>query len=285
MDIMLIDFDAEFSEYIKNWLLEKKDTYKDMDEVEIMMPKLYFAWLNKPQEFLSGKKPVEYFMGFDAKDLVALMIRYEAKRIGIPDPLIDAITSKKKESLQYLCEIVFGENVIPKSADAVAIQITALNLINEIDSSRYTNEYIEYISRKKIDEGVAESMVDSIKQHAKSHKVQLVTALENTDSDSAKSKLLDILCALPYEEKVYNELISMFKSSSEKALYASYLGKYGQSEAVKTLRESLDWININYLDYIEIRNAIEELGDETSHARNFEGDKFYESMKGLNDDS
>jgi hypothetical protein len=73
----------------------------------------------------------------------------------------------------------------------------------------------------------------------------------------------------------------MFKSSGDKALYASYLGKYGNPDAVKTLKGALDWININYLDYIEIRNAIEELGGEVAHLRNFEGDKYFESMKGL----
>lgn len=284
MDIMLIDFDAKFSDYIKNWLDENAGSFENMDAVEAMMPDLYAKWLDSPQEFLSGKKPGKFFMDFEAEDLINLMIRYEIKKIGVPDPLLDAISSKKREALPHLHDIVFKEGFLPDNIDAVALRITALNLINEIDASGYIGEYIDCISKRAIDGGVAESMVDSIKQYSKDHKDKLISAMENADSNSVKNRLLDILCALPYDKKVYDELLSMFKSSDEKALYASYLGKYGNADAVEALRHALDWININYLDYIEIRNAIEELGEEVTHVRDFEGDKYFESMKGLYDD-
>ena len=283
MDIMLIDFDSEFSSYIKDWLEQNADKYTDMDEVECMMPEIYEKWLNSPQDFLSGKNPAGYFMGFEPRDLVNLMIRYEVKKIGVPDPLLDAIVSKKKEALPYLAEIVFNEDFLPKEADRTALQIASLNLMDEIGAAEYIKQYIECVSERNIDEGVAESMVDAIKQNSSAYKDAIIQAMETTGSDSVKKRFLDILVSLPYDKRVYDELISMLKSSNEKALFASYLGKYGHKDAVKTLRNALDWLNINYLDYIEIRNAIEELGEEVTHARNFEGDKYYESMKGLND--
>jgi hypothetical protein len=64
----------------------------------------------------------------------------------------------------------------------------------------------------------------------------------------------------------------------------SYIGKYGNKEACPILIKALDWFNINYLDYIEIKNAIEELGEEVTHVRQFDGDVYYESMKGMYDD-
>ena len=284
MEIMIIDFDSNFSQYIKQWLADNPDSAKDMDKVEMMMPEIYEKWLDSPQDFLSGKKPNEYFMDFEAKDLVTLMLRYEAKGVGMPDPLLDAISAKKDKSLHYLSEIIFNKESLPAGIDVSALQITALNLIFEIDSSEYIEKYITCICKKDIDEGVAECMVDAIKQNADKHKQALVDALSESESTTVKKRLLDILCAMSFEQIVYDELISLFKSSPEKALYASYLGKYGNADAVKTLKSSLDWININYLDYIEIRNAIEELGDEVTHVRNFDGDKYYESMKGLYDE-
>lgn len=284
MDIMLIDFDTNFSAHIKKWLDENSDTFKDLSEVEIKMPEIYDKWLNTPQEFLSGSKPNEYFLDFEAGDLVALMIRYEAKHIGCPDPLMDAISIKKDDALPYLSDIVFGKSQLPKGADSSALKITSLNLVNEIDPSKYIKDYIKCIASTDIDEGVAECMADAVKVFAKAHKAELIDAVENTDSALSKQILLDILCNLEPEQRVYEELISMLKMSSDKALYASYLGKYGYKEAVKVLLPALDWLNINYLDYIEIRNAIEQLGEEVTHARNFEGDKYYESMKGIYDE-
>jgi hypothetical protein len=283
MDIMLIDFDAKFSEHIKKWLDENKDSYKDLDEVELKMPVIYEKWLSTPQDFLSGKKPNEYFLDFTSEDLINLMMRYEAKKIGTPDSLLDAISLKKEEPLPYLADIVFGKSTFPKEADSSALKIMAINLINEIDGTKYIKEYIDYFMREDLDEGVAECITDTIKQNANGYKNALISALENTDSDYKKKMLVDILCTLSFDIKVYDEIISLFKSSSEKALYASYLGKYGNEDAIKVLTTALDWININYLDYIEIRNAIEELGGEVNHARGFEGDKYFESMKGLND--
>ncbi len=283
MDIMLIDFDSQFSEYIKKWLDENKDSYKSLDEVEVKMPEIYYQWLNSPQEFLSGAKPSEYFFDFTADELVTLMMRYEAKGIGTPDSLLDAISLKKQKSLPYLSDIVFGKTAIPSGADETAIKIMALNLIDEIDGAKYVDEYINCLVKGNLDEGISDCMTETIKLNAKGHKKELVSALLEVESTYIKKMLIDILCTLSYDEKVYEEIVSLFKSSSEKALFASYLGKYGNDEAIKILTNSLDWININYLDYIEIRNAIEQLGGEVTHERRFEGDKYYESMKGLND--
>ena len=37
--------------------------------------------------------------------------------------------------------------------------------------------------------------------------------------------------------------------------------------------------DINYLDYIEIVNAIEALGGEVDDSRDFSGDPYYESLR------
>ncbi len=281
MGIMIIDFDEKFSNYVKKWLTENSDSFKNLDEVELRMPKIYEDWLDTPQEFLFGKKPKEFFLDFGANDLINFLIRYGSKHIGVPGPLLDAIISKKAEALPMLADISLGKFELPEGIDVVSTQITALNLIIELDPSEYIKDYINCMTSGKVDEGAAECMAEIIMQNAQEHKAQLIEALETSDNVSIKNMLLDILCSLPYESKVYYELVSMFKSSNEKALYASYLGKYGKDDAIKILYEALDWININYLDYIEIHHAIEELGKEVNHSRNFDGDKYYESMKEL----
>ena len=281
MDKKLIDFNDEFSKYIKNWLTENSNSSESLDDVELRMPEIYETWLNTPKEFLSGKKPKEYFLDFETNDLINLLVKYGFKHIRVPDPLLDAIISKKKEALPLLADISLGKFECPDGIDTASTQIAALNLIFEIDPSEHINDYIRCISSGTIDEGVAECMAEIIMQNAKEHKAELLEALETTESVPIKNILLEILCLLPYEQRAYDELISMFKSLNGKALYASYLGKYGNTNAIKVLTEALDWISINYLDYIEIRNAIEELGEEVTHLRSFDGDKYYESMKEL----
>ena len=64
------------------------------------------------------------------------------------------------------------------------------------------------------------------------------------------------------------------------SLYASLLGKLGDERALDALNRALDREEINYLDYIEIRDAIEALGGECAHERDFNGDPYYETLKG-----
>jgi hypothetical protein len=285
MEILVIDFDKKFEEYMKNWLDTNKDKYSSLDEVEMRMPEIYNQWLNSPADFLSGVKPSDYFAQFqNADDLINLLIRYMSKNIGIPDPLLDAISSKKEASLSMLSEIALEKKEIPNNIDKTALQITALNLIDEINPEGLIADYIKIIQKKDIDEGVADTMIETIKVYAKDYMEAIIDALLSSSNTAIKNRFLDILMNLPYDKRVYDMLITMFKQDKEKALYASYIGKYGNKEACPILINALDWFNINYLDYIEIKNAIEELGEEITHVRQFDGDVYYESMKGMYND-
>lgn len=282
MEILVIDFDSKFEKYMKEWLDTNKDTYKNLDEVEMRMPQIYEEWLNSPADWLSGSKPSGYFTQFEnINDLVNLLIRYMTKKIGIPDPLLDAISLRKEDALPLLGDIVFDRKELPASIDKDALKITALNLIDEINPEGFIPDYIKALQNNDIDEGIADTMVEMIKVYAKDYMETMIDMLLTSNNTSVKNRLLDILMNLPYDKRVYDMLISMFKQDKEKALYASYLGKYGNNEACPTLIKALDWININYLDYIEIMNAIEELGEEVTHTRQFDGDVYYESMKGM----
>ena len=62
----------------------------------------------------------------------------------------------------------------------------------------------------------------------------------------------------------------------------TYAENDGVNDAVKNLDPTkLDDPDINYLDYIEIANAVRALGGEVEKERSFEGDPYYESMKRL----
>ena len=62
------------------------------------------------------------------------------------------------------------------------------------------------------------------------------------------------------------------------ALFASLLGKLGDERAIPALLDAMQNREINYLDYIEVRNAIEALGGDAPEERDFTGDPYYESL-------
>ena len=55
----------------------------------------------------------------------------------------------------------------------------------------------------------------------------------------------------------------------------------GEYAPIGPLREVEGLSDLNYLDYLEIRSAIEMLGGEPGEPREFSGDPTYEAMRNL----
>jgi hypothetical protein len=95
----------------------------------------------------------------------------------------------------------------------------------------------------------------------------------------AMENLVDVLADIPGNPRILGWLLRMFEQSGMKALFASNLGKYGDESALPALIRAQTMPGITYLDYVEIRNAIEQLGGEPEPMRDFSGDPDYEALK------
>jgi hypothetical protein len=108
----------------------------------------------------------------------------------------------------------------------------------------------------------------------------LLSRMENA-SHSTEEAFLDVLCNFPGDERIYTYTVNAFlRRYDRRALYASFLSKLGDARAIEPLRRVILMSDLNYLDYIEIANAIEALGGEVEEEdRKFDGDPYYESLK------
>jgi hypothetical protein len=112
----------------------------------------------------------------------------------------------------------------------------------------------------------------------------IFTALPRSNP-AGQETFLDVLTMLPFDERTYELAVNMFETRTERtALYASYLGKLGDPRALLYLEKAVNERNLNYLDFIEVRNAIEELGGDAPSASDFAGDPFYEMMRAMEGD-
>ena len=103
-----------------------------------------------------------------------------------------------------------------------------------------------------------------------------------TSTEARRDLLCGILTGAPYDERISAFLRERFcRHPENRALYASYLAKYGDEGALPMLEHAAQEPDVNYLDFIELSNAIEQLGGERPPAREFSGDPYYESLKDL----
>ena len=67
----------------------------------------------------------------------------------------------------------------------------------------------------------------------------------------------------------------------QRALWASCLNKLGDERAIGPLMEMLGLFDLKYLDYIELRDAVEALGGDAGEDRSFYGDPDFEALRNL----
>ncbi|MBE0600801.1 MAG: hypothetical protein IH607_03375, partial [Firmicutes bacterium] len=99
--------------------------------------------------------------------------------------------------------------------------------------------------------------------------------------DAGKEALLDILARPGADNAVVRFAIDRFKTQSGKrALYAGYLGKLDDERALEPLLAAAEAGDTSYIDFIEIRNAIERLGGDAPF-RDFTDDPTYLAVQRL----
>ncbi len=268
-----IDFDAHFGKYAEKWIAENRSKYKNMDEMEEEMPELYLRWLNMPADWLEGLTPGEYFARYDdPNELVDMLRAYHAQSVAIPDQLLERIVELGGASVEPLMKLASEQK-------DRALSLTALNLLIELEAEQPLQLCLDIIASSEAQNELTE-VASELLSNLGGKAVEPILERMPQAKKAAQEAFLDVLCNFPGDDRIYNYTIDAFKRSYDRrALYASYLGKLGDERAIDTLRAALELSDLNYLDYIEIVNAIEALGGEVTEQREFNGDPYYESLK------
>lgn len=269
----LIDFDAAFTQALNRWIEQNRGNYKNVDEMEEAAPDVYEHWLHTPADFLSGKTPAEYFDTYsDAQALIDLLKRYLAEDLPVPDPLLSRLSNLDDEDALLRLAL---DTAAPTEARMLGIE-----LLRELESEKPLVDFIRWQVDRKEDEDLLESALESLCAMGDKAMGPAKIAFQAAD-DAGKEALLDILSQAPGDDDVVTFAIRRFQACADKrALYAGYLGKLDSDRALEPLLEAAEAKDITYIDFIEIRNAIERLGGEAPY-RNFEDDPTYIAVKQL----
>ena len=270
-----VDFDKHFQTYLRDWTKANMAKYQNVDAMEADVPEVYLRWLNEPCDWLSGRTPGDYFQQFDdAKFLCKWLCDYVKKKVSIPDQLMERITELGEESVQPLLDIAARKEA------ANEVRMTAIGLLREMERTEPMELYIGWLANAQELDELCENGAESLKNMGGRVVEPLLNAYQ-TACPAAREVIVDILCDYPTEKRVLPLLLELMDSSKNKALIASYIGKFGDADALPRMMQALDDPDINYLDYIEIANAVRALGGEVEKERCFDGDPYYESMKQL----
>lgn len=270
-----INFDRAFERYMAEWMKENSEKYKDdMDVIEDMMPDVYLEFLKKPANFLDGIAPQDYFEQFDNADmLVNWLCDYIAQGVPVPDLLLERVTALGDSAEKSLLALVARDD-LPEET-----QMTAISLLREMESEAPMQRYIDYIASLEEPSDKGDLCAEALMSMGESVVEPILAALSGA-GQTGRDIFADVLSNYPGDERIYELMIERFVTRDERrALFASYLAKLGDERAIPMLKEAAQSPDINYLDYVEVVNAIEALGGERPPEREFSGDPYYESLR------
>lgn len=271
----LIDFDDRFSAFLREWLEENSDRYQEYAQVEALMPELYQRFLHTPAGWLGGALPCDYFAGYpDPQSLVSLIADYLDAGVPIPDLLLETI-----EGLGAKAEIPLFRMLQDGAADMEA-RMLCIHLLSEMGSRLPLQLYILWQLRREERDELADRALEALEEMGEEAVLPMLEALPEAN-ETGREALLTILSHYPEYKEVYDALVRLFDACPERqAVLAACLGRLGDARALPVLIERAEEEGLKYLDYIELRAAIEALGGEAP-GRRFEEDPEYEALRGM----
>lgn len=273
-----IDFDKEFERYLTAYVKEHGKEYRNYDALEEAIPEVYDKFLSTPVNWLGGAAPGEYFAQFDQpRQLVNWMEDYMKQRIPVPDMLMNRIAELGLEAEEALMHLLHKER---SSQEA---RMSAITLLQEIGSRAPMQEFIELqVNRADTQENeLADHALESLSAMGKDAIGPMREALSRATPEGQQA-LLTLLCDVPGDETVFNTAMALFEQRREwAAVLADCLGRLNDQRALPLLIARAASEETPYLDYIELRNAIEMLGGDAPERQFDAEDPDYEALRSL----
>lgn len=257
----LIDFDGMFDEKLTVYMEENKNKYTER-QWEDVIPKLYKKF---GDTYVAKIKctPKEYYAKMTNEQLTETLSAHLREDVPVPEFLCAEIESRGE-----------AETLLPllDSEDTQTVSY-AINLLG--DDSRAFEKYFTILTQNRLDEDIRSDVTDIFRLHADEVK-DLV--YDTYQQGIATGYMLEILSRVKARnEAVYEVLIKAFLAAedAQSALCAGYLAAYGDERALPHLLRRIEDRSIGFVEFQELKYAIEALGGEYNEPRDFTNDKDY----------
>ena len=256
----LIDFDGLFDEKLTVYMEEKKNKYTEK-QWEDVIPRLYKKF-GDTYVAKVGCTPKEYYARMSNAELVATLSAHLRSDVPVPEFLCNELESRN--DVEALLPLL-GEK------DS-ATQSYAINLI--LDDKRAYEAYFTLLCDEEADADVRDDVAEIFKQNADEIREKVLEAYKQ---GIAKEYMLEIMSRVIFRsDEIYSILLDEFISAGEKTpIRASYLAAYGDTRALPVLMERIEDRSIGFVEFQELKYAIEALGGEYVEPRDFSADKDY----------
>lgn len=260
----LIDFDGLFDEKLSEYMEQNKGKYTEK-QWENIIPKLYKKF-GDTYVAKVGSTPKEYYAKMTDAELTETLSAHLSEKVPVPDFLCSEIESRKcTEALLPLLQ----------SSDEETVSY-AINLVGA--DERALPVYFDIIAENRFEEDICDAAAEKLKENADSARER---ALELYRRGTGKEYMLEILSRVEERsEEIFRILLDEFLSDSERVpMHAAYLAAYGDERALPYLLKKIEDRTIGFVEFQELKYAIEALGGEYNEPRDFSDDRDFRTIE------
>lgn len=253
-----IDFDGLFDQKLAKYLKENAGKFTEKqweDKIPLLYQKFGDTYLKS-----IGFTPREYYKRMSDKELVDALLAHIKEGVPVSDFLCRELESRDcPEEILPLLECKDEQLLM------LAVNLAGANPIA-------FDAYFALL-KGEADREIKDAVVDQLKVNADAAKAR---ALAFLNEGIEKELMLEVLSRVrERDETVYEVLLGAFREGEDLPMHASYLAAYGDSRALPVLLERIAGEDINFLEFRELKYAIEALGGEYTEERDFSDDPYY----------
>ena len=260
-----VDLEKLFGDYLQKKVVSD-ERYRNEEALEDDMGRLFDEWAAAPDEKLSGKSPSEYVEELSARGELKDYI-WNVIDAGLSvSPLLDDAVRKEGDAVTFLINLILEKK---KAAEEYAMP-----LITDIGGEEAEDFCIKVLADKDADDYLSAWAYDFLATAGERAADKILAVIKDADAQTQEI-YADILSNYRGNKEIYYWLVTLLYRGENVPLFADLLAKYDNPAAIEVLKAFAEQFDINYLEFKELRYAVERLGGEWTLEKDFSGDALY----------
>ncbi len=258
----LIDFDGLFDKKLSDYMEENAGKYTEK-QWETLIPKLYTKFGDTYLK-IADDTPRGYYAKMSNAQLVQSLAEHIERDVPVSDFLCREL--EERDCPDELLPLLQSEN---EQLLTFAVNMAGSNV-------KAFPAYFEILLSSD-DEEMKDGVAEQLKGNADAAKEQALSLYEEGKEVELSLEILS-RCKQK-DERIFEILMKEFRTSDDAlSMHASYLAAYGDERALSALLEMIAREDINYLEFTELKYAIEALGGRYDEERDFSDDKYFQEV-------
>lgn len=263
------DLEELFMKSVREKVLSDKEKYSNVKVIEKELMGMYLDWVQHSNEELDGFTPIEYVKIVDKSgnlfDYIEYMLNTERE---VSDIVTDALV-KRDDAIELVKKLL-------QSNDRNTLKY-AFTVMFELDNSLVTDLCIDVIRSKDENQEKIGACYEMLAEDNDEAVEKILSIMYEVDEDT-QFIFADILSNYKNNENIFMWLVTMLYRGKDLCDVAQMLGRYGDNKAVNMINSFVLDKDLNYMEFIELRNAVERLGGEFEYEKDFSEDEYYKKI-------